>query len=243
MADLNINKSDNVKGNESLGNNPVQNSGFESAPTFVAATTAANKWIDGTALGSGTDDSHFWANIAIVGTASSQFDSSTSNSGSNSMKVSTSATGSRVLISHTPTASTAATNFKYCIPCAASTLYKVTYAQRTNYVSGDATSGAIVQLFDVDASGVQGAGTNSTAFKTTTAWTTYSFTRTTASTAAYLMLQIGIIGNNGVSTLIMDAWFDDISVYPITRINGVDVPIGPTITPGVQDISGPKIWS
>lgn len=243
MADLSINKSDNVKINEGAGQNMITNGDFESAPSFTAATTTTARFIDGTAGGSTTDDSHVWAIANIVGSGSAQFDNSTSNSGTYSLKVSTIATSSRIQIGDMTSFSGSANFFKYAYPVQPSTTYKLTYAMKTNYVSGDSSNGALVQLFDVDATGAVGSSTSSSAVKITTGWTNYTLSRTTASTAAYIFIELNIFGNTGTSTLIMDAWFDDLVLKPVARQNGVDLQVTPLVTAGIQDISGPKIWS
>jgi hypothetical protein len=242
MADLSVNKNDTTYIRESAGFNPILNSDFESVPTFVAATTTGNRWIDGNAVGSSSDDSHVWAILSITGSGSAQFDNSTSHSGTYSLKISTTAITSRIQVSNLTALNPASNALKYCYPALPSTTYKLTYWMKTTVNSGTDTNGALVQLFDIDAAGAAGSSTTSTGVKTTTGWTQYSLSRTTGATAAFLLLELNIFGNQGTATLIMDAWFDDLSLYPVSRQNGVDAVIGPIVTPGIQDTSGPKIW-
>src|SRR5258708_7447847 len=93
MADLSINKSDVAGSHEAVSQNQIINGNFETIPTFVAAQNASN-WIDGTAAGSATNDVSFWAVVRNATTIAVQFDTTTFNSGTASLKISTSdATG------------------------------------------------------------------------------------------------------------------------------------------------------
>ena len=53
--------------------------------------------------------------------------------------------------------------------------------------------------------------------KTTTDWTLYTVTFTTAANTVYLAFDHRVYGHQGAATLIMDAWFDDIYLAPTTN--------------------------
>ncbi len=53
--------------------------------------------------------------------------------------------------------------------------------------------------------------------KTTTDWTYFTYTFTTDSNINYIKTAFRI-NNDGAATLIMDAWFDDIQLYPTTPV-------------------------
>src|SRR5882757_7472065 len=69
----------------------LYNAGFEIAPSFTATTNTALRWIDGTAGGSQASRAYGWAipSGGITASASTQFDTSFSRSGTVSMKLST----------------------------------------------------------------------------------------------------------------------------------------------------------
>lgn len=243
MADLSVNKNETIKYNEGVGQNPVFNGTFESAPAFTAATTASARWIDGTAAGSTTLDTWGWEIQTATGTVSAQYDTTTANSGTNSLRFSTLAVASRIDTGIIINASTASNVFKYGLPVIASSTYKISYAMKTTLNSGASSSGAFLRVTEFNSAGTAGTTSNGTVLQATTSWTSYSFNVTVASTAAYISLSPIIIGNTGTATMIMDGWIDDIVVTQVSQLNGVDLPLGPIVTPGVQNISGPKIWS
>jgi hypothetical protein len=88
---------------------------------------------------------------------------------------------------------------------------------KTTANSGSATSGAGLDAREWNGAGTVGA-TNviGTPVTTTTDWTKYSATFTTASTARFIQIRPQVIGNDGTATLIMDAWFDDIKLTTTT---------------------------
>jgi hypothetical protein len=244
MADLSVNKSDQIILRDYGGDNLCPNYGFENSPAFTAATTTANRWIDGTAAGSTTNDIYSWALLTVIGTISTQFDNSTSNSGTNSIKLSCAAGASAVVVG-LPRSGTntlpdnIARRGIYALP---STSYTFTYWLRTSVTSGT-SRGAFLRIQELNSSNTSIATHDGTYISTTTGWTKYSVTFTTLSTVAWLDIQPSVQSNVAPSTLIIDAWFDDITLAPTSRTYGTDLEINPSVTPGKQDISGPKIWS
>lgn len=53
---------------------------------------------------------------------------------------------------------------------------------------------------------------------TSTDWTKYELTFTTGATVRFITPSCLVTGNDGDGTLIMDAWFDNITLYPTTAI-------------------------
>lgn len=197
-----------------VGGSLVKNFGFEYAPAFVAATTGSNKWVDGTAAGSVSNDIYGWKTDG-GNSHSSQFDNSNSNTGTYSMKLSTLAVASyNETRGNASGYNTAATEG---FPMQPNTAYTFTFWMKTNYVSGDSTSGAHVDLLEANSAGTSGAEHSSSAIKTTTGWTQYTLNFTTAASCARGHVELRIYGHTGLATLIMDAWFDDISVTPTTN--------------------------
>lgn len=231
------------KRRQSVGSNLLFNGDFEYAPPFTAATTSGTAYIDGTAAGSATNSLFGWAtlNAASVGSFSARFDSTTYYRGANSLKLSTTAIGSVVQVA--PTTSLSAANLKtYCIPVIPNASYTCTFRMKTNYVSGDSNAGAYLQFTERDAANGSGINTASTNVKTTTDWTLYTITFTTASTTRYVVPRAVVDGNNGAATLIMDAWFDDIVLTltaPITgRVPTRDYKASLQLTGGYVDLGG-----
>src|SRR5438105_3558257 len=70
-------------------NNLIPNGNFENAPSFTAATSTQNQFIDGTANGNTSDSTYGWSLGVFTGSSSAQFDNSTSNCGAYSIKGST----------------------------------------------------------------------------------------------------------------------------------------------------------
>lgn len=241
MADLNINKTEALKAHEDMGSNLIGNGDFEYAPSFVAPTTTGTRWIDGTAGGSTTNASYGWAS-QVAGTCAFQFDSSEFHSGSNSMKVSTTAVSSNAICSILTTNSAAITQ-TYGIAASPSSAYKLTGWFKTNYVSGDSNDGAYMQITERTATGSAVTNSVTTKVKTTTDWTFYTKSFTTNASTVYLDIRLVVTGNTGTATLVMDAWFDDVILIKIVPDGNTQLQVSSIVTPGIQDINGPKIWS
>lgn len=198
--------------------NLVKNFDFEVAPTFVAATNTTQRFIDGTAAGSSTNGTYKWAIVAVstAGTFSAQFDSSVSFAGQYSMKLSIGATGSALNVGSLTLVS-AANLANFGIPVIPNTSYTATYRMRTVLTSGSATTGARMNFNEYDSAAGNSVSNQGTAVLTTTDWTLYTVTFTTAATTNYIVPRLVLRGNDGAGTLIMDAWFDDIYLAPTTN--------------------------
>jgi hypothetical protein len=212
-----VSVSDSVSVYDDAGQNRVFNGGFESAPAFTAATTTAQRWIDGSAAGSTVDDQYRWAFRSGTGSASAQFDSSESNSGSQSLKIATTATGSYIEIANYRTGGnpSVAEAAAYLVRVLPNTSYTLEYYMKTNVTSGDSNNGATLNITQHSLSAGSGlTGANPGYVKTTTGWTKYTLKFTTHADAAYIVVDPRIYGHSGAGTLIMQAWFDDIVIRP-----------------------------
>jgi hypothetical protein len=200
--------------------NLVKNYNFENSPPFTAAqTSGVNRWINGTASGGvhPTGQEYCWGVQGITGSVAIQYDTSIYHSGSASMKLSTTASGAAVSVSPSKGVAVEDRNISG-IPVLPSTSYTLTYWMKTNFVSGDATSGATLQVRERNGTFGTVTDTNGTLVKTTTDWTQYSIVITTGATTRFILPYLKVTGNDGTATLIMDAWFDDIVLTPTTPI-------------------------
>lgn len=191
-----------------VGGNMVYNGDFEYAPPFTAATNTQFSWIDGKASGNQNPSNIFgWGVSVIVGTVSAKYDNG-------SLKLSTLATGSAL---YTPQKANIA--FKNTtIPVIPNTSYTLSCRIKTTLISGSATTGAKLYAAQLAADDVTSTGytTLVTGIVTTTDWTTYTLTFTTAGNTRFINITPQIVGNDGAATLIMDAWFSNIEFRPTT---------------------------
>jgi hypothetical protein len=199
--------------------NLVFNGDFEYAPAFTAATNTAARFIDGTASGSISNSIYGWSVSGSNGFAA-QFDTTEYKTGTKSMKISTTNTGSYVELFVPTYQNDKATYFGKVIPIQPNTSYTYSFWMKTNLVSGTATNGAYMALLFSAANGGSNASCtptiNTTIVKTTQNWTQYSGTFTTTSVDAFVQINLRIYGHQGTATLIMDAWFDDIVLTKTT---------------------------
>lgn len=191
----------------------LPNPGFEAPPTFVAATTTNNRWVNGQAAGGfdPTGNTYGWSYNANAGSGKAQYDTTNVHSGSYSFKLSTTATASWVFAGCALSESTTLVT-TYGIHIQPNTVYSFTFYMKTTAVSGAATTGAFLSLKGYNSAGVSTQNTSSTGINTTTSMTKYTMTWTSASTSAFIIPEMNVRGNNGTSTLVMDAWFDDFSL-------------------------------
>lgn len=196
----------------------VFNGGFETAPAFTAATTGDNVWVDGSASGSATNDVYGWG-VNKSGTTEMSFDTAEKHSGSYSLKLSTKDVASFIEGHlYIPNLSVEKINH-YLIPIKPSTAYRIKVWIKTNYVSGDASTGVRFGVSRFSATSTTAVGSTTTAgIKTTTDWTEYTLTFTSEATAAFIDLSPQCYGHNGAATLIMDAWFDDVTLEEVTTV-------------------------
>ncbi len=191
-----------------IGDSPIRNWSFEYQPSFTAATNVQARWIDGTAAGTLTDPGYGWAILGLTGSAEARFDTSTAATGSGSMKLSTTNTGSLITVSNLITTTQPSTS---CV-AKPSTAYTCTFKMKTNYVSGDSADGASIAFVERNSAGTALVTNTSTKVKTTTDWTEYTVSFTTNAATSWIAPRLQVTGSTGTATLIMDAWFDDIRV-------------------------------
>jgi hypothetical protein len=197
-----------------INKNLVKNGDFEFAPPTNVAQTSGLSWIDGTVGGSASNSIFGWVTDLRFATSSSvKFDSTNLHAGSYALKASLGAVGSFIEITQFTPSSLYKT---YAMPALPNTSYTCTYWMKTNYVSGDSSDGATVNILEIDGSGNDLTAPTSTKIKTTTDWTQYTVTWTTNASTRYLRIRPTIYGHTGAATLIMDAWFDDIVLKPTT---------------------------
>jgi hypothetical protein len=198
------------KTRKAVNGNLVFNGDFEIAPVVNVATTTPARWIDGTAGGSTTNNIFGWYFSSTTGTTSTQFDTATTNNGAASLKLSATATSTAIVVTSTQRLSGVLAYGYEALP---STSYTASVWIKTALVSGSATTGVGFKF--IERSGAVSTVTTSyvaTNIVTTTGWTRYSATFTTNAATRFLLPACEIVGNDGTATLIMDAWFDDITL-------------------------------
>ncbi len=201
--------------------NMVPNGDFSYAPPFVAVCTAQNKWIDGSAIGSSKDYTgklFGWA--TNTNSASGQevmYDNDSSFGNLKSLKVSTKEVNKNIEINCYLVDSDAGRK-PFLIPVKPSTEYACTFKMKTNYVSGDAISGAYVSCREFDGVGAGITSTVSTKIKTTTNVTEYTVIFTTSANTKLVGCLPRLTCNDGAGTLIIDSWFADIYLRPTTPV-------------------------
>lgn len=190
--------------------NLLSNGNFEYAPPFTAVTTTTARWIDGTSGGSSaTTGPYGWYIGAKGGSVAASFDSTAPTTGTNSLKLSTTGTASRIEVYSFSSGNPG--KKLTLIPALPNTTYTMTFSMKTNVVSGSAT-GVNAGIFEYDGQGTSITSLRSTAVNTTTDKTFYTVTKTTSSTTRFVGAVIILEGSDGAGTLIMDAWFDDITL-------------------------------
>lgn len=202
-------------------NNLLINGDFEYAPTFVAVQTsnAGGRWVDGTAAGSTTTNVYGWG-VSAGGTYELSFATDFAKTGTTSFKISLKAAGASVQVGLGIKGGVSTANtLNYGIRVLPSTSYTLTAYQKTNLVSGSASTGALLQVVERTGDGVSTAATNSTTGVLATAdWTLKTLTFTTAATTRYVIPIMTVTGNDGAGTLILDSWYDDIQFGPTTAL-------------------------
>lgn len=195
----------------SVNANMVKNGNFEYAPPFTAATTTANRYIDGTSGGSATNILFGWKHNSGAGPYSVRFDPTVSHSGGTSLLISATdvLTSTYVDIGPGIAASKTLLELETAIRITPSTSYLLTgYIKTTNVP----TNGAFLQFTSYDGAGTRVDNTASTTKLSGTAdWTLISQVFTSGATARFAT--IGLMKN--VAGNISDAWFDDISLTPV----------------------------
>jgi hypothetical protein len=207
-----------AKKRKTINDNLVYNGDFSIAPPTNVPQTAPYKWLDGTAAGkiaAGASNStnrvpgvYFWD---VQSSGAIMIDTANKFNGKNSLKLST--TGLNAYVA----ASLGDFNIDDYIYALPTTSYTYSFWMKTEYVSGDAVEGAYINFRCLGGSRTVVLNTNIGSVKTTTGWTKYTGTFTSPSSARYLSVIPRIDGHTGTATLIMDAWFADITLTPTTN--------------------------
>ena len=192
-----------------VGGNMVKNGDFEYAPPFTAATTGNGKLVDGTASGGSKIDPFFWSTVGF-GSFSAQYDVDATRG--NVMKVSTLGANAIGGVQSCPLLTGAFANPTPVLP---STSYTLTGYLRTVLNSGGGR-GAFLRVQEFLGDGTSGLSNDTTYITTTTDWTKYTKTITTAATTRFINIKFYVWGQTSTADLIMDAWFDDIVLTPTT---------------------------
>ena len=128
------------------------------------------------------------------------------------MKVSTLGANAVSLVSTIEPPSILSTEYYQLLP---STAYTITFMMKTNKVSGGGR-GAFLRHTQYSGDKTGGTGTDSTYINTTTGWTSYSISFTTASTARFGQIKLYAWGQDSTADLLINAWFDNIVLTKTT---------------------------
>lgn len=195
--------------------NLVKNFDFEVIPTFTAAGTTSQRWIDGTAAGSTTNSTYKWSQIIDVTACAVSIDGTVSRSGTGSLKVdatdatgrgrgcygSRTGTGASLLVSELNL---------YAIRVTPSTSITLTYYIKTLNIQG---TGARIVVHEHAGDGVRNLLSGGTQIPGTADWQQITYTFTTAATTQYLVLSAEMPTAGAAQTV----WFDDIYLAPTTN--------------------------
>lgn len=194
----------------------IENGDFEFWPGSTTSTINAARWVDGAGgLPVPGNSIYRWGlTNTSSGSVTSRFDTVNPFSGGQSMRLAVTATNSRVDVTPCLDVNVANNIKQFGIPVQPSTSYTGSYWMRTNYTSGSGSFGADVSFREATAAGALSTTNDGTFVQTTTGWTKYTVTFTTASTTRFILPRLQILGTGGAANLIMDANFDNISLMP-----------------------------
>lgn len=207
-----------------IGGNMVKNGDFSYVPVVNVAQTA-DGWLNGTASGAGTGNTPtpIGIYVNVNGSAQSEVIKGVGQNGGNAIKLSTTGVATSYVQAFL------GSNYYYgrlgvndAIPVKPSTSYRYSFKMKTQYVSGD-SEGASLSITEATYTKTGITSTTVGKIKTTTDWTEYSGTIVTSPTTAFIVVLPQIYGHTGAGTLIMDAWFSDISLLPTTPV--VNIPL------------------
>lgn len=200
-----------LRSRKPLNGNLVLNGDFTYTPLVNVPTTSSQRWVEGSAAGSQTNDVFGWA-ASGGGPFGVQFDTAVLFNGKPTMKLFTTGPGANC---STNTYRTNAGVPLYGIPALPNTQYKMSGWIKTIYYSGDSNNGASIAALPMRANG-NALQTFATAqIKTTTDWTYYETTFTTAPETNFISAEARLYGHTGTATLVIDSWFADLHLVPI----------------------------
>lgn len=210
-----------------VNNNLVRNGDFSIIPAYSPVmTTTDNRWVNNTESGlSGPTSPYCWGiNTGANGAAGAMFDTVNTINGKASVKLSTLTSGGNNYVEFYPFPGGAVLPgligrdyLAYLSPLEPNTKYTISCWIKTQYNSGDATTGLQVIFREMSISSSSTA-TNYliNGSKETTGWTYYQATFTTTATTITGYFRVNLYGHNGAATLLMDAWIADIRLVPTT---------------------------
>jgi hypothetical protein len=105
---------------------------------------------------------------------------------------------------------------QYAAPCKPSTNYVLTYMMETNYVSGDGTGAKMTVVMRDAVGSALGSEQGGNYIKTTTTRQKYSVSFTSDASTAFITLKTYVKSLSAPGTLIMDAYFDGITLTEAT---------------------------
>lgn len=196
-----------------VGANLVDNGDFRIRPIKSVPQISGNNFIDGTATGSSTNPGLGGWKYVKSGTASAEFDNSDPNWPS--LRCETQAAGSYVETRSNGIGTSYGTIGFIMIP---GRRYRFSMWMKTEYISGDSGFGALASFLISNATGGAVYNTTIGTIKTTTDWTYYSTTITAPALSRYAHVEPKVYGHTGTATLIMKAWFADVSVREIIDV-------------------------
>ncbi len=205
-----------------INRNLAPNGDLSAVPTFVAATSTTNRWIDGTAAGSALDSvglQYRWhlSVPSVGGTITAKYDTVNTYNGKLSLQLTTSQATTLGSINGVPiTLGTSAgplssVQRQFFVPCLPSTQYKLSAYVKTGAISNLNGGGARIRLV-----GYNGTSTSSTVSASssymngTSDFTLVEVLITTTATTSYLNIWLQIDGETGT------AWFSNIDLRPTT---------------------------
>jgi hypothetical protein len=207
-----------------ISGNLLYNPDFEVVPAGgTTATNVSTRWLDGTAGGSTVDSRTGWALLYKNQTAEAKIDDTVFHSGTRSLKLSTIAGTSAVaeVDSTLQTAVGAAGYYPFALELKPSTNYRLSGWMKTELISGSSANGASFGLLGYPLTGTTTTiNARTSNILTTTDWTYYEVDFTTTNTTKWGIFDCIINGTGAPATLLMDAWFDDLSLVelsPTTR--------------------------
>lgn len=197
-------------------NNLVRNGDFEFAPEFTAAQTTMSRYLNGTATGT-TSSTPYGLYVGGAAGVGVQIDPVTKYSGDNSLKIVLPA-NKWVEVSIGLTGYGSTLTHMLVEP---DTSY--TMSARIKADLSGSSSGAKIIAYET--TGVFGAikSSGTTAIVTTTDWTLYTTTFTTAATTRFIRICAAASSDTGAATLNGTVWFDNITLSPTTPITRLPV--------------------
>ncbi len=207
-----------MKARRALNGNLLENGDFEFVPPFVALQTSSGRWVDGTAIGSTTNDL-FKVSVGFGnGGGEIGFDSTVKYAGQRALYLHNQPGG--YVEARLDASSYYQARGQQLLP---NTAYVLAFRMKTELVGGDASGtndGAFMQYLVASALGSASGSFGTTRVRSATDWTEYSLAFTTGPTAAWGHPEMRLYGHTGtIDTLEMKAWFDNLSLVQANLVS------------------------